>query len=458
MTARSVVHVLVATREMSEEEPFRCIDQGFCEGTCFPVELPQFPQIVYITNFHVVQEARGRLCSLATAESGKRRVRARVIFTIPSMDIAILEEWPEDGECLVVRPLQLEESRVPCESQRVYTVGFPEGLTIQSSFGFLSGRSPDLEDHLVFNLSINHGNSGGPIFDQNTNKVIAVATQTIQGVEGVAMGVPVWHLLRYLKSWSSMGGHMPKWGFKLQARSEGFDAEYGCHLEGGAVVQKDFQELKRGDVLVAICSMGIRMELDRYGELTDTTRLSKVSPHSWPMILSLDPQSSWVEIWRRGMHMKVRMSPCLLPGCPTRFPEYDPPRYFLFGGMCISELTTSHLEDEGDLMAAEQLLKIVHEVKKKKPLCVISFLHPESYACKKELLKPFEIVEKIGRYVCKDIEGMRGEMQRVAQRYASGLQQRLCLLVGDRKVYLDLDRLQEDQLAHTEECGEEGLL
>ena len=88
----------------------------------------------------------------------------RVIFTIPSMDIAILEEWPEDGECLNVQPLLLEEERVKCDSQSIYCVGFPEGLTLQRSHGYLSGRSPDLEDHLVFNLSINHGNSGGPIF------------------------------------------------------------------------------------------------------------------------------------------------------------------------------------------------------------------------------------------------------------------------------------------------------
>ena len=59
------------------------------------------------------------------------------------------------------------------------------------------------------------------------------------------MGVPVWHLLRYLKSWSSLRGHLPKWGFKLQPRSEGFDSKYGCTLECGAVVQKDFQDLRQ---------------------------------------------------------------------------------------------------------------------------------------------------------------------------------------------------------------------
>ena len=67
--------------------------------------------------------------------------------------------------------------------------------------------------------------------------------------------------------------------------------------------------------------------------------------------------------------MTIHMSPCILPGCPTRFAEYDPVRYFLFGGMVMSELVSSNLEDE-DLMSAEQLLKIVHEVKKKKPLCL----------------------------------------------------------------------------------------
>ena len=45
----------------------------------------------------------------------------------------------------------------------------------------------------------------------------------------------------------------------------------------------------------------------------------------------------------------------------------------------------------------------------------------------------------------KDIEGLRAEMHRVAERYRSGLQQRVCFGVSDRKVYMDLDRLLEDE-------------
>lgn len=447
--ARSVVHVLVNTRERCPNEPFRVIEQSQVEGTAFPIMLGC--GLRYITNWHVVEDARNKLVYLATAQGGMHRTPARVVYTIPSMDIALLESE------LMLPPLEMERERVSSDSQPVFTVGYPEGLTLQKSMGYISGRSPEKDDHLILNMSINSGNSGGPIIDSTTQRVVGVATQTLQGVEAIAFAVPIWNVLRYLEAWYGLEGKIPRWPFKLQVRSYGFNKEFSCNLDGGAVVQEDCEMLKQGDVLLRIKSGNILQELDRWGQIVDPTRLSKTSVHAWPMILSLHPEQTFLDIWRRGMHLTVKMSPSVPEGVPSRWPEYDPPRYFLAGGLVFQELTSGVLEDEGDLCSAEQLLKIVHRVKAKKPLVVVSYIHPESICAKEQILKPYEIIDTVGRMKVKDIESLKAEMLRVVSRFESDLQQRLCLGVAGRKIYLDLDQFVQDEEQHVEDAGESGL-
>lgn len=435
------------TRERCPNEPFRVVEQAQVEGTAFPVLLPC--GLRFITNWHVVEDARNRMVSLATAQGGMERTPAKVVFVIPCMDIAILESD------LSVPPLEMELERVPSLSQAVFTIGYPEGLRQQRSNGFISGRSPEMDDHLILNMSINSGNSGGPVF--LGGKVCGIATQTLAGVEALAFAVPIHNVLRYLSTWSSLEGKIPKWPFKLQVRSHGFNKEYSCELDGGAVVQEDCLPLKQGDVLLRIKSGSVVQELDRWGQITDPTRLSKASVHSWPMVLSLHPEETFLDVWRRGSYLTLKMAPRVPPGVPSRWSEYDPPRYFLAGGLVFQELTAGVLEDDGDLCFGEELLKIVHRVKAKKPLVVVSYIHPESILAKECIIRPYEIIDTVGRARVKDIEGFKVEMQRVVERYEAGYQNRLCLGLGGRKIYLDLDQFLEDEEMHTSECGEMGL-
>ena len=157
----NVVHVLCPTREYSEEEPYRVVEHNMCEGTAFPCRLPMFDsKIVFITNFHVVESCRNRTLSLATASRGRERTKGHVVYCIPTLDIAILEQIPdEDQRPLDVQPMILESQRVAANGQNIFTVGFPEGLNCQRSDGVLSGRSPEHEDMLCCNLSLNSGNS-----------------------------------------------------------------------------------------------------------------------------------------------------------------------------------------------------------------------------------------------------------------------------------------------------------
>ena len=172
--ARNVAHVLVETSEMCPCQPWITVDEQQVEGTAFPVRLPGRERLCFITNFHVVEDCRHKnSIQLATAQRGMDRVSASVVFVIPKLDIAILETTSEE---LPVDALELETNRVECLAQMCYTVGFPEGLTLQRQNGYISGWSPDIEDHIVLNMSLNSGNSGGPIIDASTGRVIAVAT------------------------------------------------------------------------------------------------------------------------------------------------------------------------------------------------------------------------------------------------------------------------------------------
>jgi hypothetical protein len=288
-----------------------------------------------------------------------------------------------------------------------------------------------------------------------------VTTQTLQGVEGVSFAVPIFQILQYTANWTHCEGRMPAWGFTLQFRSEGFDEEHSCVLEHGAIVVSDYKELKQGDVVVSVCD-GVNTTLvDRYGEIADNTRLSKTSCHSWPFVLSMNPKTTYLNVWRKGQAMQIKMAPCVQPvSAVSRFAEYDPVQWFAAGGFVFQELVTTVLDDEAELMNGSELLKIVHEVSKpvKKPQVVVSFIHPDSYVARHNIIRAYEMVTRVGRYNVKTLAGLHSEMKRVASRYNENVQSRLCITINGRKIHLSIDRLFDDETEHLKENpGVEGV-
>jgi S1-C subfamily serine protease len=128
----------------------------FGHGTGFIVD----PSGLILTNQHVV----GPSAYLAVQFDAKRKVAAKLLAFDAEKDIAVLwaniNPFPE----ALVAPLAREKSADPevVEGERVFTIGSPLSLQKILTTGIVS----KVEEHALFSdININHGNSGGPLFN-----------------------------------------------------------------------------------------------------------------------------------------------------------------------------------------------------------------------------------------------------------------------------------------------------
>src|SRR5918999_2792989 len=153
--APGVVQVTV-----SGSDPFSGQEQGL--GSGFVIDKSGH----IVTNFHVIEGAD----EVAVNFSGDDQVRARVVGTDPSTDIAVLQiDTP--ARALTALPLGNSDSlRV---GDPVLAIGNPFGLERSASSGIVSALQRELRSPAEFTIdrviqtdaAINQGNSGGPLLN-----------------------------------------------------------------------------------------------------------------------------------------------------------------------------------------------------------------------------------------------------------------------------------------------------
>jgi S1-C subfamily serine protease len=166
------------------------LDDGVATGTGFAIADGRI-----VTNHHVVADAE----EVAVKRRG-RRVRARVVRTSPSTDLALLRLRPGDARRLGSLPLGDSSGVRPGEV--ALAIGNPYGLRRTLTAGVISalGRrieAPDgsaIRKVIQTDAAINPGNSGGPLLDAG-GRVIGILTQA-RG-DGLAFAVPVDTLKRF---------------------------------------------------------------------------------------------------------------------------------------------------------------------------------------------------------------------------------------------------------------------
>jgi S1-C subfamily serine protease len=150
---------------------------------------------IIVTNNHVIENAR----QIEIVLGDKTVLRARVIGTDPSVDIAVLKVEAPTGRRLT--PLPLADSARLLVGQKVLAIGNPFGLDRTLTTGVVSalGREIDapnkrkIRDVIQTDAPINPGNSGGPLLD-SSGKVIGVNTMIYSpsgASAGIGFAVPV---------------------------------------------------------------------------------------------------------------------------------------------------------------------------------------------------------------------------------------------------------------------------
>jgi S1-C subfamily serine protease len=148
-----------------------------------------------VTNYHVVQGAQ----QVYVQFSNQRSVKARVVGSDPSTDIAVLQV---DVPAEALTPLPLGNSDQVQVGDRVIAIGNPFGLDRTATEGIVSALQRDIQapngfsiDHVIqTDAAINHGNSGGPLLDGH-GRVIGVNSQIqsggVDGNVGIGFAVPI---------------------------------------------------------------------------------------------------------------------------------------------------------------------------------------------------------------------------------------------------------------------------
>jgi S1-C subfamily serine protease len=147
-----------------------------------------------VTNEHVVAGAQ----TVQVSFSGTDEIAARVIGRDPSTDVAVLQI---DAHARSLAPLPLGDSDKVQVGDEVVAIGNPFSLTRTATAGIVSAveRTIDAPNGVSVgaaiqtDAAINHGNSGGPLVDQNGD-VIGVNEQITAGTArnvGVGFAVPV---------------------------------------------------------------------------------------------------------------------------------------------------------------------------------------------------------------------------------------------------------------------------
>jgi putative serine protease PepD len=153
------------------------------------------PQGHIVTNYHVIRDAE----LLEVTLPNKTKHKAKVVGTDPNNDLAVLQiDVPPTG----VTPIPLGTSKGLQVGQKVLAIGNPFGLDRTMTTGIISamGRSIQaengrvIEDIIQTDASINHGNSGGPLLN-NQGQIIginaAILSPNDTGNYGIGFAIPV---------------------------------------------------------------------------------------------------------------------------------------------------------------------------------------------------------------------------------------------------------------------------
>lgn len=123
-----------------------------------------------ITNSHVVES-----CNSNEIFYKRKKVKVNVIAKDKYLDLALLKSDIRNSDYISL------SSKPPKKLQRVIAAGYPFGKYISDDMKFTSGiisslKGPgDDSTRIQIDAALNPGNSGGPIIDEETGELIAVA-------------------------------------------------------------------------------------------------------------------------------------------------------------------------------------------------------------------------------------------------------------------------------------------
>lgn len=430
---KSILQANVLCDELDDQDPRKVIDHEEYTGTCFrinPFFLKQLPffdesKMFFLTNFHVVDDANDRQIFMRTAQMGRSMFTTKVEAVVPKLDIAVLsissdqehERWfsQESPTDILQRigVLNLYEKRITNKTRKVSTIGFPQGLQNQLSSGWLAGRGSDEEDLLELNMSLNSGNSGGPLFDDK-NRVIGVCCSTLNDAEQISFAVPAYCVIKYFQNfYTGPYGRFPRFGLKLIPMTPAFKSVHKIKGTGAVVhsvhpLSVYHNKIKPGDVIHSINDR----QLDCFGLISDDTRGCKITINTTEFVVGLEKCDIEVSTKNRTRLVQTMPEP-LLCRVSEHYKEWCPLKVAEFGPFVFTNLSKTSLAEDSSMpmFSRLRLLEVVRNTNSTQEIVVITKIDPNSYVASYEHPKEYDQVLSVNRKTIKSMKHLKDAIQ-----------------------------------------------
>lgn len=146
---------------------------------------------VIVTNRHVIGRlTMGQVVDVTFGPDGtSTKASARIARVAKRLDLAVIQCG---GECEALPALALGRLASTPLGATVYALGNPFGLTLTLSKGIVSSKERNLDGILFVqsDVSVNPGNSGGPLFNERGEVLGVVTAKSAQG-EGITFVLPI---------------------------------------------------------------------------------------------------------------------------------------------------------------------------------------------------------------------------------------------------------------------------
>lgn len=149
------------------------------------------------TNNHVIEN--GTEIYVDVFSNGQKKTfKASVIKTDPENDLAVLKIADINFKKVSILPYSLKMVGINV-GEKVFAMGYPQidlqGNEVKVTDGIISSKTGFQNDNKTYQISapIQHGNSGGPLFD-NSGNLIGITSSGLPGSQNVGWAIKVTYL------------------------------------------------------------------------------------------------------------------------------------------------------------------------------------------------------------------------------------------------------------------------
>lgn len=456
---KSVCKVHGVNRMYNFDQPYQLNDEYESGGTGFFVDPDHFGDKFkakrncryLLTNFHVCQNYISKSCLLEWPDRNKSYLIADVLYVAPNLDVAILELnigvpqvkwWAGDHiqwlEKIKNCPLNTKDI-IKGSSQNVKCIGFPNLQSdYQLSHGTLSSRGLGM---LSCDLSINAGNSGGPLF--LSNKVVGICTASICDSERLALAVPIQEIFRFFQHYCDFNSQilrLPCWGMQLKSLTpeymdhRGIDRAFSGTLVKSVIENQSCAKagLKKGDIIVGIETKDVKgnvvkYKVDSFAQVEFESTDMRVRVDSVEFMLNLAEDYVIIHYYRRKKinQTTVHLEPIDFK-VRNRYPTYESISYTVLGGVCFSGLHLNMLttlvedeeEEEEENVFDHSVLNTLKVTQGMENMVCVTHIPPQSYVSfAASDLSENDQITKVNNIKIRDIHHLSSVLDKVAKDY-----------------------------------------